>query len=96
MNEFKKTIEKYLQKRAKSDKSFAYKLKNPDKNIDDCCSYILNQVRKIGNSVALCDEEVFCMAIHYYDEMDIVVDGSIQCNVVHTEPTDDDEPMLTF
>ena len=39
---FKRTIQAYLEERAMEDELFAAKYDNPDKNIDDCVTYILN------------------------------------------------------
>ena len=41
---FKRTIQAYLEERAMEDELFAAKYDNPDKNIDDCVTYILNWV----------------------------------------------------
>lgn len=93
--EFLNTIKSYLDQRAKRDKLFAKVYRNPRKNIEDCCKYILQEVKKMGPSVALCDEEVYCMAVHYYDEELVSIEkGKINYAVVHTEPTNDDKPML--
>lgn len=45
---FKKVIEDYLNDRAEKDKLFAEKYANEKKNIDDCITYILNEVQKNG------------------------------------------------
>lgn len=73
MKEFKDTIQKYLQHRATEDPLFAPKLANPQKNMDECCRYILNEARKRGTSVVMSDAEVFGLAVHYYDEENISV-----------------------
>ena len=78
---FKKTIENYLNEVASKDAAFAGKLNNPEKKIDDCITYILNQVKKSG-CVGFADEEIFGMALHYYDEEKIKVGKPIQANVV--------------
>lgn len=70
---FNRAIKAYLDKRAVVDPLFAPKYANPKKSIDECCSYILGEARKRGNAVAISDEEVFGMAVHYYDEEDIKV-----------------------
>jgi len=80
-NAFKQTIQSYLEKRAQTDELFATKFNNPDKNIDSCCTYIMNTVQKIGNN-GFADEEVYGMAVHYYDEENIEVGKPVQCNVV--------------
>ena len=45
---FKRTIQAYLDNRAAEDKLFAASYDKPDKNIDDCVTYILNWVQKSG------------------------------------------------
>lgn len=72
-NDFKQTIQNYLEERSKADKLFAKSYSNPKKSIDECCAYIMGEARKRGNAVAMSDAEVFGMAVHYYDEDDIKV-----------------------
>ena len=45
---FKRTIQAYLEERAMEDELFAAKYDNPNKNIDDCVTYLLNWVQKSG------------------------------------------------
>ena len=45
---FKRTIQSYLEQRAKDDLLFAKSYANPNKIIDDCITYILNYVQKTG------------------------------------------------
>lgn len=78
---FKETIKAYLDKRAQKDELFAASYTKEDKNIEDCCAYILNAVQKSGCN-GFTDEEVFGMAVHYYDEDNIDVGKPIECNVV--------------
>lgn len=70
---FKQAIKTYLDKRAEEDALFAPKYANEKKNIDECCAYILGEARKKGNAVAMTDDEVFGLAVHYYDEDSIKV-----------------------
>ncbi len=77
---FKRTIQTYLVKRAASDELFAEKYANPDKTVDDCITYILNAVQKSGCN-GFADEEIFGMATHFYDEMNIEVGKPINCQV---------------
>lgn len=65
--EFKKVIGAYLEKRAKEDALFSETFKKPHKNLDDCITYILNQVSASGCN-GFADAEIFGMAVHYYDE----------------------------
>ena len=70
---FKQAIKAYLDKRAEEDSLFAPQYANEKKSIDECCSYIMGEARKRGNAVAISDEEVYGMAVHYYDEDDIKI-----------------------
>jgi len=69
---FKKTIEARLQEMAAADPLFAANMKKEGKNLDDCITYILNQVKNSG-CVGFTDDEIFGMAAHYYDEDKIEV-----------------------
>lgn len=69
---FTRTILTYLEQRAETDCLFAESFANPNKNIDDCCTYILNQVQKSGCN-GFHDDEIFGMAVHYYDEENIKI-----------------------
>lgn len=72
-NSAKDVIKAYLDNRAKEDPLFAASYAKPKKNIDECFRYILGEARKRGNSVCMADDEVFGLAVHYYDEDDITV-----------------------
>src|SRR5690606_22839656 len=56
-------------------------LKKENKNIDDCITYIFNQVQKSGFN-GFTDDEIFGMAVHYYDEDDLKPGKKIEMNVV--------------
>ncbi len=74
--QFKATIQAHLESVAAQDTLFAKTMAKENKNIDDCITYILNQVQKSGCS-GFADEEIFGMAIHYYDEDDIKVGENV-------------------
>ena len=78
---FKLTIQNYLDARAREDELFAPRYANPKKNIDDCCTFIINQVRQSGCN-GFADEEIYSMALHYYDEEDIDIGKPVSCKVV--------------
>ncbi|MDL2241628.1 PcfK-like family protein [Bacteroidales bacterium OttesenSCG-928-L03] len=78
---FKRTIHTYLVQRAASDELFAEKYANPQKSIDDCVTYILNTVQKSGCN-GFADDEIYSMAVHYYDEDNIEIGKPINANVV--------------
>ena len=66
-NHFKNTIQAYLDQRAETDVLFSFQYSKPEKSIDDCITYILNEVRKSGCN-GFHDEEIYSMAVHFYDE----------------------------
>lgn len=78
---FKKVISQHLEDLAQNDELFAETLKKPNKSIDDCITYILNQVQKSGCN-GFADSEIFGMAVHYYDEDDIKAVKAVNCKVV--------------
>lgn len=89
---FNETIKAYLEERAENDVLFAVKFANPSKSVDDCVTYILNQVQKSGCN-GFTDAEVYGMAIHFYEENEIEVGNPINCQVVvnHTVELTEEE-----
>lgn len=78
---FTRTIAEYLNQRAMTDPLFAPNLQKPHKHIEDCITYILKQVQQSG-CCGFEDDEIYSMAVHYYDEDDLEVGSRIACNVV--------------
>lgn len=72
------TIKKYLDNRAKSDPQFAVSYAKENKNIKECFAYIISEARKKASSNVCCmnDDEVFGLAVHYYDEDDLDMSGA--------------------
>lgn len=64
---FQEAIRRYLEDRAAKDPVFAEAYANPKKSLAQCCDYICTEVRRTGR-VAMTDEEVYGLAVHYYDE----------------------------
>ena len=79
--QFKKTIKEYLENRAAGDELFANSYAKENKNIDECINFILQQVQKSGCN-GFTDEEVYGMAVHYYDEDSIEDIKPSDCHVV--------------
>ena len=79
--QFTRTIAEYLNLRAATDPLFAPNLAKPHKNIEDCITYILKQVQQSACN-GFEDDEIYSMAIHYYDEDDLEVGSPIACHVV--------------
>lgn len=89
---FKQTIKAYLDERAKNDELFAVSYAKENKNMDDCVTFILNQVKRI-KCMGLTDEEVYSLAVHFFDEDGIEIGNSIACNVIvnHTVELTEEE-----
>lgn len=78
---FKQTIKAYLDNRASTDELFAVSYAKEQKNLDECITFILNQVKASG-CCGMTDDEVYSLAVHYYDEDNINVGSPINCGVV--------------
>lgn len=89
---FKQTIKAYLDERAQNDELFAVSYAKENKNMDDCVTFILNQVKR-SKCMGLTDEEVYSLAVHFFDEDDIEIGNSITCNVIvnHTVELTEEE-----
>ena len=79
--QFTRTIAEYLNLRAATDPLFAPNLAKPHKNIEDCITYILKQVQQSACN-GFEDDEIYSMAVHYYDEDDLEVSSPVACHVV--------------
>lgn len=89
---FKQTIKAYLDERAKNDELFAVSYAKENKNMDDCVTFILNQVKR-SKCMGLTDEDVYSLAVHFFDEDDIEIGNSIACDVIvnHTVELTEEE-----
>ena len=81
---FKQTIKNYLDERAKTDELFAVAYAKENKNLDDCVTFILNQIKALANEgcIGMADDEVYSLACHFYDEDIIDIGKPINCGVV--------------
>lgn len=68
-NQGLKIICEYLMSR----NDMVSKLDNPKKSIDGMWNYIVSEAKKkaVKNCAIISDEEVFGLAVHYYDEEDV-------------------------
>ncbi len=89
---FRQTIKAYLDERAQNDELFAVSYAKENKNMDDCVTFILNQVKR-SKCMGLTDEEVYSLAVHFFDEDDVEIGNSIACNVIvnHTVELTEEE-----
>lgn len=82
---FEEVIKNFLEAKANEDEDFRVKYSDPKKNIKDCIQYILAEVKKNfckkEQQVALTNDEVFLIALNYYEiSEDIEIqntDGSV-------------------
>lgn len=89
----KTAIKNYLDNRARTDELFAAKYANPKKSIDECCKYITGEAyaRAKNGCAVISDEDVYGMAVHYYDEDDINIRKAPNARTAKTNA----EPELT-
>lgn len=94
-NNFQNTIKAYLDKRAEEDSLFTVVYAKENKNIDECCAYIMSEAQKSSFGISkgvkcapMSKDEVFSLAVHYYDEDDIKVDklSNVQSTVKTSSP----------
>lgn len=80
LTSFETSIKNFLDDLAKEDELFAKTYAKENKSIKECCKYIYQEVEKARSGSARCvaceDDEIYGLAIHYYDEDDIEVTGS--------------------
>lgn len=62
--EWMKPVADYLASR----NDIREKLEDDQKSLNKCAAYILQEANKKGNKVCMTDQEVFGLAVHYYDE----------------------------
>ena len=89
--EFKAIIQMYLDAMAAKDTEFAQCYGNEQKNIDECVLFIQHEMYQRAKDAAgknqhsACvmptDDEVFALAVRYYRDADLKVDGTSFDNV---------------
>lgn len=83
-------VKAMLDKRAAEDELFAEAYAKEGKSIEDCCTFIIGEVQKMGVN-AMSSEDVLSLAIHYYDEKGLAVGAPISCKVVVPETPEIEE-----
>lgn len=103
MKAFINEIKAHLEKVAEQDEGFGAKFRAKceaeQDSISNCCKYITNEVQKKykqGNCAVLTNDEVFGMAMHYYDEDITPPKAGTNCTVVMSkaELTPEDEEAI--
>ena len=86
---FKTVIENYLKQTALTDTAFAQSFAKVTKNMDSCFNYIFGEVKKTG-LCAFDNQEIFDMAVKYYNDDSIGVPAQIYCKVIANQPVQAD------
>ena len=92
-DKFKEAIKSYLDMRAGNDELFATSYAKQDKSLDNCINYILKTVQRSGCN-GFADDEIYSMAMHYYDEDNIDDAEPIQAQVAinhHVELSEEEK-----
>lgn len=73
MKGFQQSIKNYLDGYADIDEMFAKSYSKENKSIEECCNFILQEMQKAAKNgcIGATDDEVYSLAVHYYDEDDI-------------------------
>ncbi len=94
--EFKRVIKAELDKRAAEDDLFAACYAKPNKSIDQCIDFIFQEVEKSGCH-GFADDEIYGMAVHYFEEDDLGeikgASGSVVVNH-HIDLSDEEKEAL--
>lgn len=94
---FIEAIRHYLNSRAESDNLFAIRYADPSKSVEECCQYILNEVKRQRVSV-MTNDEVYSLATHYFDGdvSEKEIGKPINCKVVISKDqlTEEDKAEL--
>lgn len=85
-----KVIAEYLLKRDDIKEN----LEKENKSLSECGNFIMTEARKKGSSVCMTNEEVFGLAVHYYDEDDLKIDKNIS-NQARVEKSEDTEKEVS-
>ncbi len=86
---FEEVIKNFLEAKANEDEDFRIKYSDPKKNIKDCIQYILSEVKKNfckeEQQVALTNDEVFLIALNYYENSEDIEIKNTEGSVIISE-----------
>ena len=78
-------MQQMLQERCIAEPSFAIKMANPSKNMEEVVNYLCSQIQKSG-MCCVDDTTVMNILVHYFDENEIEDCGKVNCNIVVSKP----------
>lgn len=92
---FKKALKQYLDDRAQNDALFAQAYAKEGKTIDDCANYVIGEMKKRAQNgcYAATEDEVFGLAVHFYDEDDLKAESHDGVQIVSNYQLTDAEKM---
>lgn len=102
MTQFEQVIKEYLDKRASEDEQFAKSYAKENKSIEECCKFIMAEVCDLiatksgAQSYGMNDDEVYGLAVHYYDDDNIQIkplkakSEVLKTNITYT-PTEEEK-----
>ena len=76
VDQLQEQVHAYLEKRAAEDPQFAEKFANPKKSIAECVKYLYGEAYQRaagGRCCYISPDEIYGLAVHYYDEEDIKI-----------------------
>ena len=78
--EFEKAIKDYLDNNIPS--SLLEKIKKGEKTLEKCCNYIMSEMKKraVGGCAVATDQEVFGLAVHFFEEDELKGDEKPMMN----------------
>lgn len=88
---FQQVLKTYLDRMAEQDEAFSIVYANEDKSIEECATYVVECVAQSAKkmetkTLGMSSDEVFGLAVHYYQEDNIEVsDNLIHFNVITDE-----------
>lgn len=89
---FKTVIQEYLTTLADTDEAFKIHYTKEGKTIDNCCDYILTEVKKADRE-GFADEEIYNMARKYYELDEVVIEENISANIIVNRPIQQRPPV---
>ena len=78
-------MQQMLQERCIAEPSFAIKMANPSKSMEEAVNYLCSQIQKSG-MCCVDDTTVMNILVHYFDENEIEDCGKVNCNIVVSKP----------
>ena len=91
---FKKAINDFIEKEKLENPDFLEATKKEDRNLEDCCNYILNTVQELGHN-AMADDEVFDLVSKYFFAEKIEKPKPVAAKVEVSKPKAESNPAVT-